>query len=357
MKKKKSKKVSKLIFQNTFVIIFISVFIFLSLIALSILAFEAGLFFPHKHVPFHRPSPFGRYLLLIFILFVLVIIITLRINYTIARSIKRLENATEQVAKGNFDIQLKLTNNESINSYIRNFNKMVRELNNMVILQSDFIANVSHEFKTPLSVIQSYSKALRKNDLDDETKKQYETVLDNNIKKLTNLTTNILNLSKLENQEIVLNKKEFLLDEQIRQCIVGLQPEWESKNIDFKLTIPKTKYYGSEELIAQVWQNIIGNAIKFSNNDSQISITITKNETEIFVTISDKGIGMGKETLSKIFDKFYQGDISHSKDGNGLGLALVYRILKICNVKISVNSQEGKGSTFVVCLHNTSNQE
>ena len=351
MKNKKNKNISKFILRNTFFIIVSILLIFFFIFSFTIFAFEAGLFLPGK------PLPFGRFLVFISLLLTLAIFITFRSNYIIAKSIRKLENATDEVAKGNFDIQLNLTNNESIDGYIINFNKMVRELKNMEILQSDFVANVSHEFKTPLSVIQSYSKALRKNGLDDETKKQYEEILDNNIKKLTNLTTNILSLSKLENQEIVLNKKEFLLDEQIRQSILSLQPEWEKKNIDLKLTLPKTKYYGSDELIAQVWQNLISNAIKFSNKDSEISIIITKNENDIFVTITDNGIGMNTETLSKIFDKFYQGDISHSKDGNGLGLTLVNRILKICDGKISVKSQENKGSTFVVCLHNTSNQE
>lgn len=312
---------------------------------LSILAFQSGFIFRGKL------NPFGIYIFILCSFFALVIYIFYLHNAKITNTIKDLELATDQVSKGNFKIQIPLTTDENINSFILNFNKMVRELNSMETLKEDFISNVSHEFKTPLSVIQSYSKALRDPNLDDATRKQYEEVLDNNIKKLTNLTSNILSLSRLEHQEIVLDKKEYLLDEQIRQTILDLEPEWSKKNIDLKLNLHKTKYYGSENLINQVWQNIINNAIKFSNTDGKISISISKQESDIIVTISDNGIGMSEDTINKIFDKFYQGDKSHSMEGNGLGLALVKRILNICNGEISVSSKENEGSTFVVTLH------
>ena len=186
--------------------------------------------------------------------------------------------------------------------------------------------------------------------MDSKTRKHYEEVLDSNIKKLTNLTSNILSLSKIENQQIVPDKTEFLLDEQIRQSILFLEPEWRKKNIDFNLSLPKTKIYGSAELLSQVWQNLIGNAIKFSNQDGKVSIEITQQESIVSVRISDNGIGMNEEIMKHIFDKFYQGDKSHTSEGNGLGLTLVSRILKISDGEISVSSKENKGTTFVVTL-------
>lgn len=345
MKKNKQRQISHVFIVNTLIIFCILIIVFLLMFVLSILAFQSGFIFRGKL------NPFGIYIFILCSFFALVIYIFYLHNAKITNTIKDLELATDQVSKGNFKIQIPLTTDENINSFILNFNKMVRELNSMETLKEDFISNVSHEFKTPLSVIQSYSKALRDPNLDDATRKQYEEVLDNNIKKLTNLTSNILSLSRLEHQEIVLDKKEYLLDEQIRQTILDLEPEWSKKNIDLKLNLHKTKYYGSENLINQVWQNIINNAIKFSNTDGKISISISKQESDIIVTISDNGIGMSEDTINKIFDKFYQGDKSHSMEGNGLGLALVKRILNICNGEISVSSKENEGSTFVVTLH------
>ena len=346
MKKEKS-NVSRIVFRNTLTILWVLILIFFTVITISILAFEAGFYLKQGQNPF---KTFSYFLIVIFIIFAIVIYCIYRKNKKIINLIKKMEEATEEVAKGNFKIQLELCKDARINSFVNNFNKMVKELDNKETLQEDFISNVSHEFKTPLSVIQSYSKSLRRKGLDNNTKKQYEEILDSNIKKLTNLTSNILNLAKLENQEIILDKKEFLLDEQIRQTVVSFQPEWSKKNIEFDLNLPKTTYFGSEELISQIWQNIISNAIKYSFDDGKIKISLKLKEEEIFVSISDNGIGMSKEVCEKIFNKFYQADTSHSGEGNGLGLALVKRILKICDGDISVKSEANKGSTFIVKL-------
>jgi len=227
---------------------------------------------------------------------------------------------------------------------------MTEELKSIETLKTDFISGVSHEFKTPLSVIQSYSKALRKPNIDEETRKKYEKVIDTNIQKLTNLTNNILGLTKIENQQIIRDECEFLIDEQIRQCIVSLEPEWKEKNIEFDLDLTPIQYYGSKSLMAQVWQNLIGNAIKYSNNEGKISISLKKENEKIIIKISDNGIGMSEETQKHIFDKFYQADTSRSSSGNGLGLAIVSKILEISNGSITVESQENKGSTFTVII-------
>lgn len=344
MKRAKVNKISRFFIKQTIIMLWFLVITFAIIATISISGFAHGAWFKG------RPNPFGGYLLAMFSLFCLVLFVVYVGNLKINRAIKDLETATERVARGDFDVEVALTGNEDIDSYIVNFNKMVRELKGIETLKEDFISNVSHEFKTPLSVIQLYSKTLQKGSLDDATRAQYGKVLDDNIKKLTNLTTNILNLSRLENQEITLNKTEFFLDEQLRQCILSLEPEWSKKNINFELNLPSTKYVFCEELLAQVWQNIIGNAIKFSEQNGNIKIELYEENNYICVKIKDDGIGMTEETQSRIFDKFYQGDVSHSKDGNGLGLALVKRILHICNAKINVSSSLNCGTTFIIYL-------
>ena len=268
----------------------------------------------------------------------------------LTKPLQKLQNASEEISKGNFDVAIEPSKNPVLNDLIEDFNKMARELKSIETLKSDFISNVSHEFKTPLAVIQSYSKALRRKDLDDETRKKYEKVLDNNIKKLTNLTSNILNLSKIENQQMVIDKTNFLLDEQIRQSILTLEPEWSAKNIEFDLNLTKTIYNGSKELMSQVWQNLIGNAIKFSHDSGKISISIKKERGKIVVTITDEGIGMSEETLNHMYEKFFQGDNSRASVGNGLGLSLVSRIIAISEGEISATSKLGEGTTFTIIL-------
>ncbi len=338
------RKMSKTYIRN-FLFIFTFLFlVFIFTLLVIIFAFEAGLLLKGK------PSPFSGLLITLFIVFITIACVFYLKTSQIYNAIKSLEDATEKVAKGDFSIQIPLTKDENINSYIKNFNQMVKELGSMETLKEDFVSNVSHEFKTPLSVIQSYAKALSNPNLDEKTKNEYLEILNKNVQKITNLTTNILNLSRLENQENTLPNTEFLLDEQIRQCILDLEPEWGKKDINFSLTLPQTLILGQQELLAQVWQNIIGNAIKFSNQNGEIAIKILQNTDNITISIADNGIGMDAETAKRIFDKFYQGDTSHSKDGNGLGLALVSRILKICDGEISVQSELTKGTTFTITL-------
>ena len=343
---KKNKKFSKLFLRNTFIIFVCLLFCISVLFIITFVSYKLGL------LSERYGGPIGVLIIIFLISLCIGGVISLLGAKKITKPIQDLENATTEITKGNFDIQVAPTKNPELENLIENFNKMTRELKNNETLKSDFISNVSHEFKTPLAIIQSTSQALQEENLDEGIKKEYQEILNKNITKLSNLTNNILCLSKIENQEIVPDKSKFLLDEQIRYCILSLEPKWQKKNIEFDLKLPKITYYGSQELLSQVWQNLIDNAIKFSRENGKISITLTSNE-ETIVRITDNGIGMSEETIKRIFDKFYQGDTSHSKEGNGLGLALVNRILKICNGEIRVNSEKGKGSTFVVTLKNS----
>ncbi|MBQ3493926.1 MAG: HAMP domain-containing histidine kinase [Clostridia bacterium] len=277
-------------------------------------------------------------------------IVSVFIASRVTKPINEIKSAINKISKGDFSVRVSGAKNKTINEVIENFNKMVEELASIETLKSDFVANVSHEFKTPLSVIQSYSKALRKNELDEQTRNKYEEIVDTNIQKLSNLTTNILMLSKIENQKIGIDKSEFMLDEQIKQCIIALEPEWSSKQIEFELDLPEIKCCGSKMLLSHVWQNLLENAIKFSYEKGKISVVLVEKGGEIFVNISDNGIGISEEVKNHIFEKFYQADTSHSSKGNGLGLALVKQIVEIHNGEIFVESQPQNGTTFTIVL-------
>lgn len=265
-----------------------------------------------------------------------------------------LSEASKKVACGNYNIHLNYDGNiDEMQTTINNFNRMTQELNSVEIMRKDFIANVSHEFKTPLSSITGYVTLLQEPDLSEEERREYIQMAFFNIEKLNDLTGNILLLSKLENQMHLPAPVTYRLDEQLREAIVLLESKWNAKNIAFDLDLPEISYTGQKSLLLQVWTNIIGNAIKFSNDNGEIQISLKNTEDDMEVIISDNGIGMSQETIDHIFEKFYQGDASRRSQGNGLGLPLCKQILEHCGGKIYVSSEPGKGSTFMVRLNNS----
>lgn len=279
------------------------------------------------------------------------LVIALFVGKRIIRPVQNLSNAFGELSKGNFDI--KIPENESvteIREMAQRFNAMVYDLSHIETLRSDFVANVSHEFKTPIAAIEGYATLLQNHALPPEKQDHYiEKILDNS-RRLSSLSGNVLMLSKLENQETVLDKTEYRLDEQIRQCILMLENKWASKNIEFDMELPRQSYYSSASLLEQVWINLIDNAIKHSPAGSSIHIAICETSETIAVSISDDGDGMTEEVQKHIFEKFYQGDKSHKAEGNGLGLALVKRIVDLCKGEIAVESAPGKGSLFIISL-------
>ena len=266
--------------------------------------------------------------------------------------LEKLSEASQQIARGEFDVKVDYDGSvEEIENTFQNFNFMVQELNSVEIMRNDFIANVSHEFKTPLSSITGYVTLLQDSDLTEEERHEYIQMAFFNIEKLNDLTENILRLSKLENQSTMSLPVTYRLDEQIREAIVLLEPKWSAKNIALDLDLPKTYYTGQQALLFQVWTNLIGNAIKFSEQNSSIFVSVKEADSYIEVMVSDNGIGMSEETLAHIFEKFYQGDSSRKEQGNGLGLALCKEILELCDGNIYVSSTPGKGSVFMVQLN------
>jgi Signal transduction histidine kinase len=258
--------------------------------------------------------------------------------------------AIQEVSKGNFDTKLPIKHAHGSGlSFVNSFNKMTTELSKMETLRNDFISNVSHEFKTPISSIQGFATLLSQSDLSEE-QMEYAKIIASESSRLANLSANILKLTKLQNQEIVTEKQLFALDEQLRQCLLILEKKWEDKNINLEIFLDEIKCYGNKELLEQVWINLIDNAIKYTNISGTIILSCTQDNDNIIVSIKDDGIGMNKNSQGRIFEKFYQGDKAHNSEGNGLGLSLVKRIVDLCNGTIEFESEENKGTTFVVSL-------
>lgn len=269
----------------------------------------------------------------------------------IVRPVREVKKAMHRVEKGDFSQRLEVTGfNGEIDELIESYNKMAQELGGIEMFRENFINSFSHEFKTPIVSIQGFAKQLKKENLSEEKKQEYIDIIISESKRLTNLSSNILMLSKLENQQIITDKTSFSLDEQIRNCILLLEKQWTAKDISFDIDMQEIQYTTNAEMLSQVWVNIIGNAIKFSPEGSPIRVKLFKEGDVITAEITDRGIGMDQQTISHIFERFYQGDRAHASEGNGLGLPLVKRIVELCNGNIRVESQYGKGTNFIVTL-------
>lgn len=268
----------------------------------------------------------------------------------ILNPIKQLNEATQKIASGDFEVELISEREDEIGELTNNFNLMVKELKMNENFQREFINNVSHEIKTPFSSIEGFAKLLKDKDLTEQEREEYTNIIIEESERVTNISTKMLKLSKLQNQNFISNKTEFNISEQIRKCIAVLEPKWREKNIEFHVSLKEEIFLGDEDLIYQVWMNIIENAIKFSKENAAIDIKVSEKEENILVKIKDYGIGMTEEEKEKIFDRFYQIDKSHSQNGAGLGLSIVKRILELSEGKIYVESEKGKGSIFFVEL-------
>ena len=267
------------------------------------------------------------------------------------KPIKEIEAAMEKISEGDFSIRLETkSNTKEIKEIFYGFNMMAKELQSTEILQSDFVSNVSHEFKTPINAIEGYSMLLQNDETLTDEQREYLDKIIFNTQRLSSLTGSVLLLSKLENQSISSQKTHFDLDEQIRKSILALESDWESKNIEFDIEMDDTDFVGNEALLHHIWDNLISNAIKFSDYNGEIKIRLYNQKDKIIFTISDKGIGISEDAKKHIFDKFYQADSSHKQEGNGLGLALVKKIIDLEGGKISVQNNEDKGCTFTVVL-------
>lgn len=281
----------------------------------------------------------------------------------VERPVKCILKASQKLIEGDFSVRVQpmhgFDNINELDILIQNFNKIAEELSSVETLRNDFVSNVSHELKTPLSIIQNYADLLQTPKLSEAERKEYARIISNASRRLTGLITNILKLNKLENQQIFPELKEYDLGNQISECILSMDDVLEQKNLDLEVEIEeKIKVRTDEELLSLVWNNLLSNAVKFTDFDGKIFVSLKAEGNMAVVKVSDTGCGMSAEIGKHIFEKFYQGDASHATQGNGLGLVLVKRVVDIVGGDIFVESELGKGSTFTVCLRNikTENQ-
>lgn len=279
-----------------------------------------------------------------------------RRKLTVERPVRRIIEGAQKVMDGDFSTRIKQVRGaeNGFNAIIDYFNRMVQELSGMETLRTDFIANVSHELKTPLAVIQNYGSLLQQPNLSEEERKDYARTVTSAAQRLASLITNILKLNKLENQQIYPVKEKFDLSEQLCECLLGFEDAWEAKNLDIETEIEDGILVDSDpELLSLVWNNLFSNAIKFTEDGGTVGLKVYRDGSHAVVQVSDTGCGISPEVGAHIFEKFYQGDTSHATQGNGLGLALVKRIVDIIGGEISVSSVQGKGSTFTVKIKST----
>lgn len=278
-----------------------------------------------------------------------------KVKDTYEEPLHRLADATQQVAGGDFSVYVPTIHTADRLDYldvmILDFNKMVEELGSVETLKTDFVSNVSHEMKTPIAVIKNYAELLQMKNASDGEKAEYARNIEEAAGHLSALISNILKLNKLENQRIDPEIENYDLCGQLEECILQYEELWDEKELELEVDMEeKAVIQADPSLMELVWNNLLSNAIKFTEQGGKVTVRQATEAEYVEVSVSDTGCGMSKESIRHIFDKFYQGDTSHSKEGNGLGLALVKRILVLMNGDIQVVSQEGKGSTFTVKL-------
>lgn len=292
------------------------------------------------------------FLNVLFLSFLFCLIDGLQRKITIERPVKKILKATSELSKGNFKARVESTSFTGRNEFDEiadNINMMAGELAGIETLRTDFVSNVSHELKTPLAVIGNYSTMLQAKDLSDEKRYEYATAISDATKRLSDLVSNILKLNKLENQQIYPEKTEYDLGEQLAECILGFEEVWENKNIQLDTDIEDdVRITADKELLSLVWNNLLSNAFKFTDEGGTVKVSLKRAGGKVVASVTDSGCGISEETGKHIFDKFYQGDTSHATKGNGLGLALVKRVVDICGADIGVKSTLGEGSTFTV---------
>ncbi len=269
------------------------------------------------------------------------------------RPLKQLIRATKQVKTGDFKVQIEHKAGEPISEMgqlIDSFNEMTRELDGIEMFRKDFINNFSHEFKTPIVSIRGFARELEKGDLDEDTRREYAAIISQESDRLAKLSTSVLELTKLENQQIITDKAVLDLDEQLRRCILSQEQVWSQKGIDLIPELEPVQIFANEEILWHIWSNLLSNALKFTPEGGIVRVTLRQKDRCAVVSFADTGEGMSEEVKAHIFEKFYQGDPSHHTKGYGVGLTMAARAVSLCRGKIDVESHLGEGSIFTVTL-------
>ncbi len=333
--------------------IFMSVFVtFSMLLFLNTMASTMGIEFNEGNIKTAAIITFWN---VVFLSLVCTVIDGIRRKLTVDRPVKRIVAAADRIAGGDYSVRVPVIHSinraDGLEEISRCFNEMAEELSGVETLQTDFIANVSHELKTPLSVMQNYGTLLQQPDLSEEDRVKYAKSVSDASRRLADLVTNILKLSKLENKQIYPAREEYALNEQLCECLLHFENIWEEKDIEIETDMDEDVLIKADpELLSLVWNNLFSNAFKFTEKGGKVSLSLKAENGVATVEVSDTGCGISTEVGKHIFDKFYQGDTSHATDGNGLGLALVRRVIGIVGGDITVKSEVGRGSTFTVKL-------
>ena len=350
MKKRRFRSMLKAI--NNYVVFFLTVAFAVSccmLLFVNTLADSMGLVFNEENIGAAAKITFLNVLLLTLLFGT---IDHIRRKLMVDRPVKIITEATEQIMQGDFSVRVRPMHGagmEGFNQIGMAINAMAAELAGTETLRTDFIANVSHELKTPLAVMGNYATMLQRPGITEEERCEYAKAISEAARKLAQLITNILKLNKLENQQIFPQPKEFDLGEQLCECLLVFEDAWEAKNLEIETDIEDNVRIKSDpELLSLVWNNLISNAVKFTPDGGTIGLSLKTEDSSVVVQVRDTGCGMKPEVGQHIFEKFYQGDTSHATQGNGLGLALVKRVVDILSGEIGVQSIYGTGSTFTV---------
>ena len=316
----------------------------------STLAESMGLVFTKDNIAAAAKLTFGNVLL--------ISLVSATIDYTrrkrmVDKPVKQIMVALNRVMQGDFTVRIppvkEFAGETGFNEIINAINKMTAELQGTETLRTDFIANVSHELKTPLAVMGNYATMLQQPEISEEDRVEYARAISHSSRRLAALITNILKLNKLENQQIFPQPREFDLGEQLCECLLAFEEAWEKKDLEIETDIADDiRIRSDSELLSLVWNNLISNAVKFTSEGGTIAVSLKADGQNVTVSVRDTGCGIDAETGKHIFEKFYQGDTSHATQGNGLGLALVKRVIDIMNGEISVRSTPGQGSIFLV---------
>ena len=314
------------------------------------LADSMGLVFNKDNIAAAAKLSFGNVLL---ISFGAATIDYVRRKRMVDKPVKQIMDALDQVMQGDFTVRIapvkEFAGETGFNEIINAINQMTAELQGTETLRTDFIANVSHELKTPLAVMGNYATMLQQPDISEEERIEYGKAISHSSRRLAALITNILKLNKLENQQIFPQHEEYDLSGQLCESLLQFEDAWEAKNLEIETDIEdEVRIKSDPELLSLVWNNLISNAVKFTQESGRITVTLKAGEDDVMIAVSDTGCGIKPEVGQHIFEKFYQGDTSHATQGNGLGLALVKRVVVILNGEICVQSVFGQGSTFTV---------
>ncbi len=350
MKESKSHQLLKAI--NNYVVFFLVVAFAVTccmMLFLNTLSSTMGLVFDEANIATAAKLTFGNVVLITFLFSTFDLI---RRKLTVERPVKRITEAAAKITEGDFSVRIAPIHGlgaDSFNPIIESINKMAQELSSVETLRTDFIANVSHEMKTPLAVMQNYGTMLQHPELDEEKRIEYAKTITDSSRRLADMMTNILKLNRLENQQIFPQAAEYDLGEQLCECLLQYENIWERAGIEIETDIEDDIHVKADaELLSLVWSNLFSNAFKFTEPGGTVSLSLTATDSHAIVKIKDTGCGMSPEVGAHIFEKFYQGDTSHATQGNGLGLPLVKRVIDIMQGEISVESTVGAGSTFTV---------